>query len=167
MDTRQRIFGITRSLWLGPFASPERQAALISVGITHILNVGEAPSVLFASDGFFREIAWHPIMDLERIPNVLVVDCLRTIHRMVCQPDSRVYVHCIAGWNRSPTVVWLYLIACGFPAAHARAVIEAQAPDAVPGHRSLVDDQLVNDIQEIGRSLFQPHPRPEALAGLL
>jgi hypothetical protein len=136
---------------------------LVAAGVTHLLNVGEAPSVLCASDGPFREVVWHPIVDLERIPDESAFTCLESLHRMVCEPDARVYVHCIAGWNRSPTIVWLYLVACGLSSEAARELIEARAPDAVPGHRRLVDPVLVESIRATGKRLFLPHPRPDAL----
>ena len=163
MDVRRRVFPITRSICLGPFASPERLETLVSEGVTHILNVGEAESVLTASDGPFREVAWHPIVDLEAIPAESAIGCLRVLHRMVSEPGARVYVHCLAGQNRSPTVVWLYLIACGVLPAEAKSVIECRAWDAVPGHKRLVEAGLIETVKELGRHAFLPHPRPGAL----
>jgi hypothetical protein len=163
MDVRRRVFPITRSLWLGPFASPERQPVLVASNVTHVLNVGEAPSVLSADGGLFREVAWLPITDLERVPDELALDCLVTLHRMVCEPDARVYIHCIAGQNRSPTILWLYLIACGIEPHRARAMIEAGSCDAIPGHNRLVDTALVELVREFGSRSLLPHPRPEAL----
>jgi hypothetical protein len=163
MDVRRRVFPVTRSLWLGPFASRERQPVLVASNVTHILNVGEAPSVLSARDGPFHEVAWHPIADLERVPDELALACLATLHRMVCQPDARVYIHCIAGQNRSPTVLWLYLVACGAQDDRAKEVIEAAACDAIPGHGRLVDAALVELVRRFGGRSFLPHPRPEAL----
>lgn len=163
MDVRRRIFSITRSLWLGPFASPERWPVLAASHITHILNVSEAPSVLSTADGPLREVAWIPVADLERVPDDLAVACLGTLHRMACQPDARVYIHCIAGQNRSPTILWLYLIACGLQPDRARAMIEAGACDAIPGHRRLVDDTLLGVVRRYGGRSLLPHPRPEIL----
>ncbi len=163
MDVRRRVFPITRSLWVGPFASPERLPVLMQSGITHLLNVGDAPSVLTAQDGAFREVVWHPICDLQRIPEDDAADCLGHLHRMVCEPGASVYVHCIAGWNRSPTITWLYLIACGLSAATARSLIEGRAWDAVPGHSRLVDATILDFAQKLGLARFLPHPRPEAL----
>jgi hypothetical protein len=160
---RQQVFPITSALWLGPFASPERCPTLVAGGVTHLLNVGEAPSVLRPDDGPFREVAWHAITDLERIPNKLAVGCLSSLHRMVCEPESRVYVHCIAGWNRSPTIVWLYLVACGVSPEDSRRIIQQRAWDSVPGHSRLIDPALVAGVQAFGAESFLPHPRPEAL----
>jgi Swiss Army Knife protein, DSP-PTPase phosphatase domain len=157
------VFRITRSICLGPFASPARQRGLIAAGITHLLNVSEAPSVLAARAGGFREVVSYPIVDLERIPDDTAANCLDTLHRMVCEPDSQVYVHCVAGWNRSPTVVWLYLVACGLPPEEAKTTVEQGAPDAIPGHPKLVDAALVETVRRLGSCSFLPHPRPQAI----
>jgi dual specificity protein phosphatase-like protein len=135
---------------------------LRKAGITHILNVGEAPSVIRPEDGPFVDVAWLPIEDLQRIPDVLALKGIGELHRMVCSENSNVYVHCIAGWNRSPTVVWLYLIACGMEPARASELITAGNMDAIPGHKLLIDDALVSMIQQYGQR-FLPHPRPIAL----
>jgi hypothetical protein len=154
---------ITQSIFLGPFASPARLGMLRSAGITHVLNVGEAPSVLVAGPESMREVIWHAIEDLERIPTSAGIESLESLHRMVCQSNARVYVHCVAGWNRSPTIVWLYLIACGRSREEAKATIEKRARDAVPGHVKLADATLVEEVQRHGRAHFLPHPRPDAL----
>jgi protein-tyrosine phosphatase len=163
MDFRTKVFRITRSIWLGPFASPERKSALTAVCITHILNVGEAPNILTANDGQVRHVIWHPIIDLELIPEPLAVASLESLHQMLSGADARVYVHCIAGLNRSPTVVWLYLVACGIEPAEAKAIVEKRAPDAIAGHSKLVDAGLVAAVQKFGSEHFLPHPRPDVL----
>jgi hypothetical protein len=163
MGFREQVFPITSALWLGPFASPERCPTLVAGGVTHVLNVGEAPSVLTPADGPFREVAWHAIADLERVPDQLAIDCLGTLHRMLCEPQAKVYVHCIAGRNRSPTIVWLYLVACGLSAREAREMIERRACDAVAGHSQLVDPALIHTVRAFGAKSFVPHPRAEAL----
>lgn len=162
-DVRRRVHEITAATVLGPFASPERCPALVASGITHILNVGEAPSVLGPADGPFAETVSHPVVDLSRIPTDLATTCISTLHRMVCTPRSKVYVHCVAGRNRSPTILWLYLVACGVEPSEAKEGIVARSWDSVPGHSQLIDADLVDAVQSYGRRNFLPHPRPEAL----
>ena len=156
------MFAITQTIWQGPFESPKRLPDLRSAGITHILNVGEAPNLLRVEDGPFVEIAWCPVDDLERIPDEVAQTCINTLHRMACCDGSKIYIHCIAGWNRSPTVLWLYLVACGLESSAAKELICGRNLDAIPGHSHLVDVELVKLIQEHGKG-FQPHPRPIVL----
>jgi hypothetical protein len=166
MEALRRVFLVTRSIWVGPFASPERRAALITNGITHILNVGEAPSVLTTVSGPFQEVAWHPIVDLERVPDEAAVAILAKLHAMVCQPNASVYVHCMAGWNRSPTIVWLYLVACGMDQEEAKRVVTRHAWDAVPGHPRMVDAGLIASVVQFGKAMLLPHRRPESIEPL-
>ncbi len=162
--SHSRVYRITDYLLQGPFVSATRLPDLQAAGATHILNVSEAESMLRPEDGPFVEIVWHPLVDFQRIPDQVALECLDTLHRMVCAGKSKVYVHCIAGWNRSPTIVWLYLIACGMEPEAATKLIVTRNWDARPGHPGLVDAQLIATVQEHGRLKYQPHPR--FLAGL-
>ena len=83
---------------------------------------------------------------------------------MVVESDSHVYIHCIAGQLRSPTVLWLYLVACGVEPQDAREWIEDRSPDASPGSTRMVDDSHVRFAQQHGLARYLPHPRAEALA---
>jgi protein-tyrosine phosphatase len=156
------MFAITRCIWQGRFASPKRLADIRPASITDVLNVGESPNLLKPEDGPFAEITWLPVVDLQRIPDCLAIECLDALHRMVCVPGSRVYVHCVAGWNRSPTIIWLYLVACGLQTHLAKELIVARSLDAIPGHPVLVDTGLVETVRLHGAQ-YRPHPRPEAL----
>jgi Dual specificity phosphatase, catalytic domain len=163
-DPQTKIFQITEVIWQGPFASPKRHRALQAVGITPILNVGESASVLTAIKHGYREVVWHPIEDLEKIPFDTVIRCLDILHAWTSQPQSRVYVHCLAGWNRSPTIVWLYLVACGIPSDTAKQIIGNANYDAIPGHQKLVDTALIECAAEHGRSNYLPLTRAEIVA---
>jgi hypothetical protein len=160
------VFALTRHISQGPFASPKRLPELRASGITHILNVGEAPSILRPEDGAFAEILWCPVADMERLKDAVAIKCVDALHRMACVDQANVYVHCIAGWNRSPTVVWLYFVACGIDPVAAKDLIVCRNWDAIPGHSLLVDDALVSMIRNHGSTRFFPHPRPEVLEPL-
>ena len=157
------MFRITRNIWQGRFPSHQRLDELKRNAITHIVNVGESPSQLTEADGPFQRIVWSPIEDLARIPTSEAIGCVSAIHECICEMDSNVYIHCVAGWNRSPTVLWLYLVACGVDSAVAKNMIASVAYDAVPAHPKLIDDILVHEIAAYGAVRFMPHPRPEAL----
>src|SRR4051794_34940792 len=161
--TKSQVFAITEGLFQGPFASAQRLPDLRAAGITHILNVGESPNILRLNDGPFAEIAWMPIVDLKRIPDDVALACINTLHRMICVEGSRVFVHCVAGWNRSPTIVWLYFVACGLEPAPSKELISSRSFDAIPGHPRLVDDALIAAVQAHGQTHFLPHARLRAL----
>jgi hypothetical protein len=152
------VSGVTKRLLFGPFLTQDRGALLRQLGVTHVLNVCEAPSIVTCAEAGFREIHDCAIADLAIIPADIAVTCVKSLHEMLRDEHSKVYVHCIAGQNRSPTIVWLYLIACGLPAADAKARVEAGAADAVPGHKSLANEELVGMIAEFGRQHLRPIP---------
>jgi hypothetical protein len=83
---------------------------------------------------------------------------------MTCEADSHVYVHCVAGHLRSPTILWLYLIACGIAPEEAREWITTRSPDAAPGGSRMIDESHIEFARQHGLANFQPHPRREALA---
>ncbi len=156
-------YRITQCLSVGRFATPERVADLRAAGITHILNVSDAVSQVASGEGSFREVVWLPMDDIHHIPDSVAIEALDALHRMAAEPGAHVYVHCLAGQLRSPTVLWLYLIACGFDPQSARDVIESRSPDAAPGTRKLVGPDLVLRVQLHGLANYFPHPRGEVI----
>lgn len=157
------MYRITQVLSVGRYASRERAEELLSAGVTHILNVSDAPSQVIASEDGFREVAWIPMEDFSRLPERLLAQTLDTVHRLAIEPGAHVYVHCIAGHLRSPTVLWLYLIACGVPPEDARDWIEQRSPDAAPGSPRMVDAGHIHFAQIHGLNNFIPLPRNEIL----
>jgi hypothetical protein len=153
------MYRITECLSVGPFASPERAGKLRAAGITHVLNVSDGRSAVSVDTGFV-EVADVPMHDGRRLPTATLVWALDTLHRMASAPGAHVYVHCVAGQLRSPTILWLYLIALGVPPDDARDWIEERSPDAVAGHHRMVGDEHVLFAQKHGLANYFPHPRP-------
>ncbi|MBY0458168.1 MAG: dual specificity protein phosphatase family protein [Gemmataceae bacterium] len=156
------MFRITSCLSVGPFASVERAEALRAAGVTHVLNVSDGPSHVSAADGF-AEVAFVPMSDSRRLMAATAAHALNTLHQFVSVSGSHVYVHCVAGVVRSPTILWLYLVACGLSPEIAREIIETRAPNATAGHYRMVDHEHVLFAQQHGLAYFFPHPRGEAL----
>lgn len=156
------MYRITECLSVGPFASVERAEKLRELGVTHILNVSDGPSHLSSRDGFAL-VAWVPMSDSRRLMLSTATMALNTLHELVSQPGAHVYVHCVLGMVRSPTILWLYLVALGIPPEDAREWIELRSKDAVAGHYRMVDSEHVLFAQKHGLKHFFPHPRPEVI----
>ncbi|WP_084416789.1 protein-tyrosine phosphatase family protein [Mariniblastus fucicola] len=161
--TRIKLFQITNNIWQGRFAADRQLTNFQFFGITHILNVSETPSQLELNEGPFKNIVQFPIRDGVPIPVDSAVSCCRTLHDFLCEPDSNIYIHCVAGWNRSPTILWLYLIACGIDDNVARDMICSASIDAVPAHPKLITPSLTDTMIEYGAANFIPHPRNTAI----
>ena len=159
----QHVFWITECIALGKFATEGRCEHLTEQGINRILNVSDAASVVSPATHCFGEVVHHPLLDVRRIPDDTAIEILDTLHRLLTPEGARVYVHCTAGQIRSPTIVWLYLVACGVEPHAAGNLIGHRAPDAAPGHSKLVDEQLIVRVIAHGRDHFLPIPREEIL----
>jgi hypothetical protein len=163
------FYWITHRLAQGPFAGEARCDSLRANGITHILNVSEAPSIARAEAGGFLEVLWEPLDDFTRIPISKAIACIETLHRTLAEPHHKVYIHCIAGQQRSPTILWLYFLACGLEPLAAKELIESCNHDATPGHSLFVDHELVRSVirhgtengfslERSGLVFGEPHP---------
>lgn len=159
----EHLFQITNNIWQGRFAADRLLTSLQFFGITHILNVSETPIQLKLKEGPFRRIEQVSIQDGMVIPQAMAVKAVQTLHDFVCEKEANVYIHCVAGWNRSPTVLWLYLFACGLDPQGAADQISRASIDAVPAHPKLISQPLTEVICEYGKQKFHPHPRPEAI----
>lgn len=145
---------ISRCLAVGPYPL-NGEAELASAGITSILNVaGPIPEVF--DRGRFRSVVSLPFEDLVPMPPELVREVVEILHWLLHESDdSKVYVHCSAGQNRSPTAIWLTLIAAGIDPDAAGELIGEAHFDANPGHPRLVppDSGLIEVAQQLGAGL--------------
>lgn len=157
------MFRVTECLSVGPFASAERAEALRAAGVTHVLNVSDSASAITAADGGFAGVAWVPMSDSKRLPPHVALRAIATLHDLASKPDAHVYVHCVAGMVRSPTILWLYLISLGVPPKDARTWIETRSPRASAGDAAMVDSEHVRLVQMHGLTHFFPHPRPNLI----
>lgn len=162
-NLRQQIFWITKCIAQGPYPDEKKTPLLLNSGITHILNVSTSPSNI-KQECKFIEVAQHYMEDGKRLQDEVVLTTLNTLNRMLNVPKSKVYIHCSAGWNRSPTILWLYFIACGLTPDDARSLINRATVDAMPGHPLLVDEKLVKLVKRYGSKKFLPLLRLEIIA---
>lgn len=156
------MYRITQCLSVGVFAQPEDVSRLLAAGVTHVLNVSDRPSAVSAADGFV-DVAWVPMSDSRRLMPATAVPALNALHEFASQPGAHVYVHCMVGRLRSPTILWLYLIALGVEADTARDIIESRSPHATAGHSQMVDHKHVQFALAHGLAHFLPNPRPDII----
>ena len=148
-----QVHTITPRIYLGPFLTPERAAYLLASGVTHVLNVSDASSIVQPCREGIGRIEECPLVDLTIIPDAVAIRCIDLMYAALRTPEAKIYVHCIAGQNRSPTAIWLFLVACGESSAEARRMIEAKSLDAVPGHKALVNGRLIELAVQRGSEL--------------
>jgi len=155
------MYRITKCLSVGPFPSPERVEKLLSAGVTHVFNVSDTTSGVVSSAVGFKEVAWVPMSDSQRLPFPDAMLALDTLHGFASSPGSHVYVHCVAGLVRSPTILWLYLISLGVSGSDARKWIQQQSSMANAGSARMVDREHVLTARRHGLMNFLPLTRPE------
>lgn len=141
---RSAHYPVTAHLSVGPFVSPERAPILVAAGITDLLNVSDSRNWPEIGSAGFRSISWIPIADCVPIDGDLVIEALTKLDQLFSQPRARVLVHCLAGQNRSPTIIWLYLRSLGVNAEVAKSMIESASPDAVGGHPLLLNVETID-----------------------
>ena len=138
------IYWVTPRLGVGPFVSPTRALALQLAGVTDILNVSDARTFPETLQVGFRSVVWVPMADFVPIMEEDVCSILTALDKMFLSPKPTVLVHCLAGHNRSPTAIWLYLKSLGVNAEVARQMIEVASSKAVGGHPLLLSSETIN-----------------------
>jgi protein-tyrosine phosphatase len=106
--------------WLRPGDIPE----LVRLGITHIINLDlpyEDPLPFLEAKLTFHNLF---VRDYCLMTPQLVRDAIEIIDRSLSSPAHKIYIHCIEGVSRSPTITWLYLIHTGLSPEDAAARIK-------------------------------------------
>ena len=160
-DASAGVYRITQATLLGPFPGRGQAAALRDRGVTHVLNLAAGHHDLQEERDGLVELLARPVTDFEQFMGWWLTDTLDHMHRMLSSSDdAKLFVHCHAGQQRAPTILWLYLCACGMPPGTASDLIRTAKPDAQPGHRSLVDGELLDRVIAHGVERFLPLARP-------
>lgn len=132
---------ITPRIYQGGWLRPEHIPELVQLGITHILNL-DLPSTdpLPLSEA---SITLHNVTveDHRLMRSPLVQEVMEVIDRTLSFPGHKIYIHCVEGVNRSPTVAWLYLIHTGLSPEEATSIIK---PNQDLYNKSTVEQLISN-----------------------
>jgi protein-tyrosine phosphatase len=147
---------ITSQIYQGGWIVPQDIPELVQLGITHILNL----DLPYEDSLAFREA--HLTLRNLYIPDYclmkpqLVREVIEVIEEFVSSPSHKIYIHCIVGVSRSPTISWLYLIHTGFSPEDAAARVK---PNPV-----MYDDVMVQQLIANRPSFIQPSPTLRTLS---
>lgn len=109
LEPRQITSQIYQGGWLRPQYVPE----LVQLGITHVLNLDlpyEDPRPLMEAGITMHNVY---IRDQRLMTPQIVREAIAAIDESLSVSDNKIYIHCIEGVSRSPTITWLYLIYSG------------------------------------------------------
>lgn len=122
---------IEENIFQNGYINPNDIELLKSIGITHLLNLHyEYPFLdeLIKAGFIIKQIF---LLDPAPITDEEANEITDFIHNSIKDPEHKIYVHCDAGFNRSPTVIWLYYLSIGYSEEEATKRI-------ISGHKNLV-----------------------------
>ena len=132
---------ITSQIYQGSWPLPRDIPRLVKIGITHIFNLDlpyEDPTPFIDARFTLHNLF---IRDACLMLPQVVREAIHVIDQSLSSPGHKIYIHCIEGVSRSPTITWLYLIHKGLSPEDA---IEIVRPNRLLYDARMVE-QLIND----------------------
>ena len=132
---------ITSQIYQGGWLRAEHIPELVQLGITHILNLDlpytDPLPVIKANitlhNVYVRD---YCLMTPQHVRQVIEV-----IDKSLSSLSHKIYIHCVEGISRSPTITWLYLIHTGLSPEDAAARIR---PNPVLYDAAIVQQLIAN-----------------------
>jgi protein-tyrosine phosphatase len=115
---------ITSQIYQGGWLRPQHIPELVQLGITHVLNLDLPSTDPLPLDEVNITLHNVPVRDYCLMTPQLVREIIDVIDTSLSSPGHKIYIHCVVGVSRSPTIAWLYLIHKGFTPEDASAKIK-------------------------------------------
>jgi protein-tyrosine phosphatase len=115
---------ITSQIYQGGWLRPQHIPELVQLGITHVLNLDLPSTDPLPLDEVNITLHNVPVRDYCLMTPQLVREIIDVIDTSLSSPGHKIYIHCVVGVSRSPTIAWLYLIHKGFTPEDATAKIK-------------------------------------------
>jgi atypical dual specificity phosphatase len=128
---------ITEEVWCGATLDVTDIPLLEGIGIKRVINLetyeNYPPAALTEAGIDFINI---PVLDIDHPLPTKIIDVAVAAIDEVASRGARVYVHCTAGWQRSPAIIACYLVRKGLTAEQALAEVRSRRPVArfYPAH---------------------------------
>jgi hypothetical protein len=131
MDRALDADPINEHIWCGATLDREDFPLLGTLGINCVINLETylrySPRSLASAGIGFVSI---PVADIDQALPEKFIDAGVAAIEEVISGGGNVYVHCTAGWQRSPALVACYLVYAGLPAERALALVKQRRPVA-------------------------------------
>ena len=128
---------ITENLWCGATLDSTEFEMLQSLGIKRVVNVETYERYSSAKLAQFGiDFVNIPVLDIDHpLPEKIIDAAVAAIDEITSRGD-KVYLHCTAGWQRSPALAACYLVYTGMQAEQALALVKQCRPVArfYPAH---------------------------------
>ncbi|UCE33832.1 MAG: dual specificity protein phosphatase family protein [Deltaproteobacteria bacterium] len=133
---------ITSQIYQGGWLRPQDIPELVQLGITHVLNL-DLPYTTDPLPFVEANITVHNayIRDHCLMLPQLVREVIEVIDRSLSSPGNKIYIHCVEGVSRSPTITWFYLIYTGLSPEEAAAKVK---PNPVLYNATVVQQVIAN-----------------------
>ncbi|MEI9476818.1 MAG: dual specificity protein phosphatase [Deltaproteobacteria bacterium] len=115
---------ITSQIYQGGWLRPQHIPELVQLGITHVLNLDLPSTDPLSLDEANITLHNVPVRDYCLMTPQLVREIIEVIDTSLSSPGHKIYIHCVVGVSRSPTIAWLYLIYKGLSPEDATAKIK-------------------------------------------
>ncbi len=135
--SRFGLFRIHPMIYQGPFPKEATFASLRECRVPNIINVSGST---YGNEKF--NVLNEPFPDGALIPMSACKNCLQFFR--LCHKESEpVFIHCLAGQNRSGAISFLCLLSLGISQASAKKMIEEGTLDAVADHPRLIGQEHI------------------------
>lgn len=129
---RARVDRVSPWLFLGPALDEAGYRDLVAQGVTHVADLREEGSD-DAGTMAALGLQWRHLPMRDRAaPSSGQVEDLRDWFARAADDEAVLYVHCHAGFGRTPTVAIALLMHGGLPLADAHLQVRGARPDAQP-----------------------------------
>lgn len=132
---------VTERILQSGYPSFDDVETLSGMGFTDFLSVDEAYPARKNFVDLGLRFHHFPITDMAPISPESALGVTKLTRNVLADPKAKICVHCNAGKNRSPTVVWLYLVAEGRPVEVATRMVSK-------GNRALIvpNELLISEL---------------------